>query len=94
MSLDVTDAKIWIDENESGSESPQQLQVHIDYPLWVECAKRADDLQEDDFLGAVRGVFAPLGTMLKVKGGWLDGSGLEKRDPAYRSEDIAINGYT
>lgn len=95
MSLDATDAKIWIDENESGSEPPQQLQVHIDYPPWVERAKRADDLQEDEFVGAVRGVFAPLGTRLEVKGGWLDGNGFEKRDPvkAHQSKDIAINGY-
>jgi hypothetical protein len=95
MSLDATDAKIWIDESESGSEPPQQLQVHINYPPWVERAKRGDALQEDEFIRAVRGVFAPLGTFLEIKGGWVDGDGLEKRDPvkAHRSKDIAINGY-
>jgi hypothetical protein len=69
---------------------------HIAYRPWVERAKRADAFQEDDFIGAMRGVRAPYGTMLEVKGGWLDDSCFEKLDPnkAQRSEWIAINGFT
>ena len=71
-SLDALDAKIWIDEREPASNPPQELQVQINYLPWVERAKRADALQEEEFIGALRGVFAPFGTRLKVKGGWLD----------------------
>lgn len=95
MSLDAADAKIWIDEKEEGSEPPRQLEVHINYPTWVERAQRGDDLQQEEYIGAVRGVFAPYGSRLEIKGGWLDKNGLVKRDPvkSHRSEYIAINGY-
>jgi hypothetical protein len=94
-SLDAIDAKIWIDETEDGSGPPRQLEVHINYPPWVEGAKRGDHLQQEEYIGAVRGVFAPHGSRLEIKGGWLDKNGLVKRDPvkSHRSEYIAINGY-
>jgi len=95
LSLNAADAKIWIDENEPASHPPQALQVHINYLPWIQRAKRADELQEEEFIGATRGVFAPIGTRLEIKGGWLDENGLEMRDPTktHRSEDIALNGY-
>jgi hypothetical protein len=95
-SLDAVDAKIWIDESEPAAFPSSELQIEIDYRPWVDRAKRADAFQEDDFIGAMRGVRAPYGTRLEVKGGWLDDSGFEKLDPSKsrRSEWIAINGFT
>ena len=95
-SLDAADAKIWIDESEPVSIPPKELTIHIDHQPWVDRATRADLHQEDEFINAVRGVFAPFGTRLEVKGGWLDAEGYEKRDPikANRSKEIATNGYS
>jgi hypothetical protein len=58
-------------------------------------AKRADAFQEEELIGAIRGVLAPHGIRLKVKGGWIDSSGVERRDPykLNRSEMIALNGF-
>lgn len=95
-SLDSPDAKIWIDENEPISPPSNDFQIEIDYGPWVERAKRADAFQEDEFIGAIRGVLAPFGTRLEVKGGWLDDRGLERNDPgkSQRSEEIAVNGFS
>jgi len=93
-SLDAIDAKIWIDETEAAAAISSQLQIEIDYRPWVERAQRADAIQEDEFIEALRGVRAPFGRRLVVKGGWLD-DGSEKRDAtkSLRSEWIAINGF-
>ena len=95
-SLDSADAKIWIDENEPASLPSSDFQIQINYGPWVERAKRADAFQEDSIIGAIRGVLAPVGTRLEVKGGWLDERALERRDVAksHRSEEIAINGFS
>ena len=94
-SLDAFDAKIWIDEREPVSVPPTELEIHIDYPPWTERARRADRYQEEEYVRAIRGVRAPFGTKLEVKGGWLKGNGTEMRDPTKvrRGEEIAINGY-
>lgn len=94
-SLVAKDAKIWIDENEPSSLPSNDLQIYIDYKPWIDRAKRADAFQEEEFIGAIRGVLAPYGTGLKVKGGWLDGNGIERRDPykLNRSEMIVLNGF-
>lgn len=94
-SLDAMGAKIWIDESESAAAISSELQIEIDYKPWVQRAKRADAFQEDDFIGALRGVRAPYGTRLEVKAGWLDDGGAEKLDPAksLRCELIATNGF-
>lgn len=95
-SLDATDAKIWIDESEPVSIPPEELTIQINYQPWVDRAIRADKHQEEEFINAVRGVFAPFGTKLEVKGGWLDADGYERRDPskAHRSKQIALDGYS
>jgi len=94
-SLAAKDAKIWIDESEPASLPPTDLQIHIDYRPWVDRARKADALQDEEFIGAIRGVLAPFGTRLKVKGGWIDSNGFEQRDPCKdnRSEMIALNGF-
>jgi len=94
-SLDAVDAKIWIDESESAIFPSSDFQVEIDYGPWIERAKRADAFQEDDFIKAMRGIRAPYGARLEVKGGWLDDSGFEKLDAtkSHRSEQIATNGF-
>jgi len=93
-SLDAADAKIWIDESESVHSDT--LEIHIDYLPWIERARRADATQEEEVVSAVRGVLAPVGTRLEVKGGWLSSDGSERRDPikARRGEEIAMNGFT
>lgn len=93
-SLDAADAKIWIDKSESIHS--EKLEIHIDYLPWIERARRADATQEEEVISAVRGVLAPVGTRLEVKGGWLSGDGSERRDPTKdrRGEEIAINGFT
>ncbi len=95
-SLDATDAKIWIDESEPVSIPPEELTIHINYQPWVDRAIRADKHQEEEFINAVRGVFAPFGTRLEVKGAWLGADGCERRDPskAHRSKQIALDGYS
>jgi len=93
-SLEAADAKIWIDESESVHS--ENLDIHIDYPPWIERARRAYATQEEEVISAVRGVRAPVGTRLEVKGGWLSSDGSERRDPikAQRGEEIAIYGFT
>lgn len=94
-SLDANDAKIWIDENEAASPPSSNFQIHINYRNWVDRARRANVSQEEEVAGAIRGVLAPYGTRLEVKGGWIDSNGLEQPDPfkANRSEMIALNGF-
>ena len=82
-------------DSERVARSLDAIDAKINYPPWVERAKRGDHLQQEEYIGAVRGVFAPHGSRLEIKGGWLDKNGLVKRDPvkSHRSEYIAINGY-
>jgi hypothetical protein len=83
LSLDATDAKIWILESEVelhlGDDTPE-----ISYKPWEQAAPRGVGLR------------APLGTHLEIKGGWLDARGNECRDPykATRSDDIRESGYS
>jgi len=55
----------------------------IIYPIWAEAP-------------VAKGQRAPEGTLLEIKGGWLDTGGNEQRDDwkAYRSEDIHLTGWT
>jgi hypothetical protein len=94
-SLAADDAKIWIDENEPSSFPSNDFEIHINYGPWVDRAKRANASQEEEFIGAIRGVLAPSGTRLEVKGGWIDSNGSEQHDPFKdnRSEMIALNGF-
>jgi hypothetical protein len=92
-SLDGKQAKIWILED--GRTQPGlALKVEIEYDAWVERANSFDQCQSDDLAGSWRGVLAPIGSELEVKGGWLK-NGKEVIDPVkeVRSEQIRLNGY-
>jgi hypothetical protein len=68
--------------------------VEIEYDAWVERANSFDQCQSDDLAGSWRGVLAPIGSELEVKGGWLK-NGKEVIDPVkeVRSGQIRLNGY-
>jgi hypothetical protein len=78
-------AKIWIDEDEPG------VRAHLDapgneilYAPWADKSKSG------------KGLRAPVGRRLAVKGGWVDRSGVEVLDEwkIYRSHDIHETGYS
>ena len=81
-SLSAIDAKCWIFEPEIELHMGR-TEPEILFGAWQYAT-------ED---GA--GLLAPVGTCLEVKGGWLDGGGLERRDPfkSSRSKDIHDVGY-
>jgi len=93
-SLDGKQAKIWVLED-AETQAGLSLKVQIEYGPWVERAKKYDRCQEDEFSGSWRGVLAPVGTKLEVKGAWLK-HGCEVIDTVKerRSEQIKLNGYS
>ena len=82
-SLRAVDAKLWIDEDEPTMQHVSALGNEILYPVWA-MARNG------------KGQRAPQGTLLDIKGGWVDAAGHEQRDDwkAYRSEDIHHTGWT
>ena len=82
-SLHGQDSKIWIYEDEV-SEHLGDDDPEILYDAWSEAT-------ENDV-----GLRAPIGTKLEVKGGWLDSSSNEQRDPikSKRSSEIHRVGYS
>jgi hypothetical protein len=82
-SLRATDAKLWIVEDERTMRHVSALGNEILYPVWA-------------MAHISKGQRAPQGTLLNIKGGWLDAAGREHRDDwkAYRDEDIHCTGWT
>jgi hypothetical protein len=96
--LKFPSAKIWIKEEDENALHEDDLVVEIDFPRWVEKAKAAYYSADDDEQRnkAIRGVLAPTGKFLEVKGGWLDSSGQERINPfkAARAADIWQYGFS
>lgn len=82
-SIRASEAKVWILESEVESQMGNE-QPAIQYTPWIEASKTGV------------GLLAPVGTLLEVKGGWLDRAGKERRNPAKatRSRDIHEVGYS
>lgn len=82
-SLRAEDAKAWIDESESETQADESS-LRIVYEPW----------ERNDPLGL--GLYAPVGTRIEIKGGWVDDKGTEIRNPqkVNRSLDIADKGDT
>lgn len=82
-SLRAGEAKIWILESEVESQMGDECPA-IQYAPWIEASESGV------------GLLAPVGTLLEVKGGWLDRAGKERRNPAKtsRSRDIFEAGYS
>lgn len=82
-SLRGSDAKIWIDEAEVEDQLCDEP-PGIFYVAW--------EFNWPDGMG----LRTPVGSMLDVKGGWLDPNGVERRDPikASRSLHIFERGYS
>lgn len=94
-SLSGLRAKVWVPE----SDIPTIDDVHINYPPWVEKAKRVymgTMSDEASRAYAVTGVLAPVGTHLEIKGAWVFADGTEWLDPKkkHRAEEIRDYGYT
>lgn len=96
--LKFPSAKIWIKEENETALDEADLVVEIDFPRWVETAREAYHNTDDDEQRnkAIRGVLAPTGKFLEVKGGWLDSSGQERINPvkADRTTDIWQYGFS
>lgn len=82
-SLHAIDAKIWIYESEVEAQLGHDG-PEILYPPW----QRASTTEV--------GLLAPVGTKLEIKGGWVDTSFGERRDPykSGRSSEIHSTGYS
>jgi hypothetical protein len=80
-SLGVREAKTWIVEPEV--EDQLSSEPAIIFAPW----------ERESLAG--EGLRAPVGTLLEVKGGWLDASGAEQRNPnkAHRSLTLHKTGY-
>lgn len=96
--LKFPSAKIWIKEENENALHEDDLVVEIEFPRWVENAKTAyyDANADEQLIKAIRGVLAPTGKYLEVKGSWLDNSGKEFIDPAKaaRATDIWQYGFS
>lgn len=76
-SLRAVDAKVWIVETEVEDQLSDSSPA-IAYPPW-----------EFDSIDG-QGLRAPIGTLLEVKGGWLDSSATERRNPLKPSRRLTI----
>jgi hypothetical protein len=96
--LKISSAKIWIKEEGANALNEYDLVVEIDFPRWVDKARIAYYSADDDEQRnkAIRGVLAPTGNFLEVKGGWLDSRGQERLNPAKaeRATDIWQYGFS
>jgi hypothetical protein len=82
-SLRAADAKLWIVEDEATSRHVSAPGNEILCPVWA-------------MARSGKGLRAPQGALLDIKGGWLDPAGHEQRDDwkADRSEEIHKTGWT
>ena len=83
LSLRGTDAKVWIVEDEV------EDQLAADHPAISYAPWERNTLDG-------QGLRAPVGSLLEVKGAWLDSEGNERRNPikSYRSLHISERGYS
>lgn len=101
-SLSADSAKIWIDEGGVRRQNPitcleADLLVEPWYGAAVKYLKHPNDCRDPNgCIKALDGVKAPLGTILTVKGGFIDQSGHEHVpcDKINRSQQINLYGFT
>lgn len=97
-SLLLSQAKIWIREVDDEALFGDELTVDLIVDRWVREATIAwaESTANEQRHKAVRGVLAPAGTVLEVKGGWITPDGEERLDPDKigRAEDISKYGFS
>jgi hypothetical protein len=101
-SLKARSAKFWIDEQRARAEKADDIRhliVDLEVEPWLTTARSyvAAPSQEDpNTIKAVNGVKAPTGTVLEVKGAFIDEDGEEHipEDKKDRSLQIHLYGYT
>lgn len=97
-SLLLPQAKIWIRETNDDVLFGEQLNIDLIVDRWVREATLAWEESSDNEQRhkAVRGVLAPVGTVLEIKGGWITRIGEERLDPdkISRAEDIFKYGFS
>lgn len=97
-SLLLPQAKIWIREVNDDVLFGDDLTVDLIVDRWVNHAKIAwnESSANEQRLKAVRGVLAPVDTILEIKGGWITPDGSERIDPEKirRAEDISEYGFS
>lgn len=97
-SLSAKSPKIWVDEDHC--DFGLNLVEEIINPRWLQYAKEAYPLVKnnpDKFKKrAIWGLRAPEGTILDVKGGWIDSYGNEHvpKSKEHRAEDICNYGFS
>jgi hypothetical protein len=83
-SIEAKGGKAWIEEEAIGHQlyAPP---TDIVYGPWQRAA-----------YGDHTGLIAPVGTLIEIKGGWVDGNGIERIDPdkSRRSLEIHQTGWT
>ena len=82
-SLSGIDAKLWIYEPEVTSQLGAETAA-INYPVW----------EKGSSSGV--GLLAPVGTLIELKGGWIQNDGSESRNPSKlgRSKQIYLEGFS
>ena len=97
-SLLLPQAKIWIRETNEDILFGEELTVDLIVDRWVNQAKIAwnQPSANEQRHKAVRGVLAPIDTVLEIKGGWLTKDGEERIDPekTTRADDISEYGFS
>src|SRR5207248_7950202 len=97
-SLLLRQAKIWIREADDDVLFGDELTVDLIVDRWVSQAKIAwnESSANEQRHKAVRGVLAPVDTVLEIKGGWITACGNERIDPdkIRRAEDISEYGFS
>jgi hypothetical protein len=88
-SLEGDQAKIWVLED-VGTQARASLNIEILYKPWVDVAMTLET--ETDRL-SWRGVLAPTGRHLEVKGGWFDKNGRQFIDDSKRDRPEKIHRY-
>lgn len=97
-SLLLSQSKIWIQEENDDALFGSELTVDLTVDRWVTQAKIAwnESSANEQRHKAVRGVLAPIHTVLEIKGGWIAGDGNQRVDPEKirRAEDISEYGFS
>ena len=97
-SLLLPQSKIWIKEENDDALFGNELTVDLIVERWVTQAKIAwsESSSNEQRHKAVRGVLAPVHTVLEIKGGWITKDGNERVDPEKirRAEDISEYGFS
>ena len=97
-SLLLRQSKTWVREMHDEALFGEELTVDLVVDRWVHEARLAwaASCANEQRHKAVRGVLAPTGTVLEVKGGWITKDGGERLDPekVCRAEDISKYGFS